>query len=302
MDPIDAFLFAVPVVVWLCWPFLVDGSDRIAGRGDWGSGWPPGVVMAAAVGFVGASVVTRGLWAVALASPWFVVTLWLAMRGLMFFWRSFFAFHDRSKPIVTPSETCIHVGMVFVAVGGFWAMVAKNGTEAFGYSYDIVRLTGVHFHFAGMGLPVIAANVVKRLPGRVGWPISGAVLLGIPLVGVGIVASPTIEIVGVALLTLGCVSVAGRQIWLGVRSSDPATLIYLCVSSLGLFVGMTLAVIYAWGEFTHDQRLPIPTMAATHGLANGIGFTLCGLLGWRRFMDSDARTTTGQASARMLCR
>ncbi|MEZ6112568.1 MAG: YndJ family transporter [Pirellulaceae bacterium] len=170
----------------------------------------------------------------------------------------------------------------------------ERDLEAFGYSCDIVRLTGVHFHFAGLGLPVIAANVVKRLPRRIGWTISAAVLLGIPLVGVGIVASPTIEIVGVILLTLGCVSVAGYQIWLAARANEPATLIYLCVSSLALFVGMTLAVIYAWGEFTNHQRLPIPTMAAAHGLANGLGFTLCGLLGWRRVANVDGRPA-GQA-------
>ncbi|MCA9164251.1 MAG: YndJ family transporter [Planctomycetales bacterium] len=302
MDPIDAFLFVVPVVVWLCWPFLVRGSDRVAAKGDSISSSPPVVVLAAAAGLMGASVVPRGPWAVAMASPWFVVTLWLGVRGLAFFWHSVFAPKDDSKPIVTPSEVCIHIGMVFVAVGGFWAVVAKNGTEAFGYSYDIVRLTGVHFHFAGLGLPVIAANVVKRLPRRIGWTISAAVLLGIPLVGVGIVASPTIEIVGVILLTLGCVSVAGYQIWLAARANEPATLIYLCVSSLALFVGMTLAMIYAWGEFTNHQRLPIPTMAATHGLANGLGFTLCGLLGWRRVANVDSRARAGQAPARILCR
>jgi hypothetical protein len=41
---------------------------------------------------------------------------------------------------------------------------------------------------------------------------------------------------------------------------------------------MALAAAYAAGVALETYWLSIPTMARTHGLLNGVGFTLCALL------------------------
>jgi hypothetical protein len=58
------------------------------------------------------------------------------------------------------------------------------------------------------------------------------------------------------------------------------------VGAATLVVTMALALTWALGEAT---GLPHPTltwMAATHGLANAVGFALCSVLAWRGNMES----------------
>jgi hypothetical protein len=44
---------------------------------------------------------------------------------------------------------------------------------------------------------------------------------------------------------------------------------------------MILAGIYEHGFYTGRTWIAIPTMAWSHGILNGVGFSLCGLLAWR---------------------
>jgi hypothetical protein len=54
----------------------------------------------------------------------------------------------------------------------------------------------------------------------------------------------------------------------------------MTLSSVALAAGMALAGAYAVGEFRETLWLGIPVMAWSHGLLNGVGFVLCGLLAW----------------------
>ncbi len=107
-----------------------------------------------------------------------------------------------------------------------------------------------------------------------------AIILGVPLVGVGISLSPHVEIAAALVLAVGCVIVAARQIQAAIAVKSPTTLTLLGVSSLALLSAMALAGVYAVGEFTGHAWLDIPTMIRTHGAANAFGFALCGLVGW----------------------
>jgi hypothetical protein len=107
-----------------------------------------------------------------------------------------------------------------------------------------------------------------------------AILLGVPLVGVGISLSPHVEVAAAILLPAGCVVLAVRQIQAAIGLRNATALALLCVSSLALLSAMGLAGIYAVGEFTGQAWIDIPTMIRTHGAANAFGFATCGLIGW----------------------
>jgi heme A synthase len=51
---------------------------------------------------------------------------------------------------------------------------------------------------------------------------------------------------------------------------------------------MVLALSWALGEATGLPHLPIGWMAATHGVANALGFALCAVLAWRRLATEAA--------------
>jgi hypothetical protein len=107
-----------------------------------------------------------------------------------------------------------------------------------------------------------------------------AIILGVPLVGVGISLSPHVEVAAAMLLAIGCTILAIRQIQAALATREPTCITLLCVSSLSLLTAMGLAAVYALGEFMGHAWLSIPTMIRSHGAANAFGFATCGLAGW----------------------
>lgn len=63
------------------------------------------------------------------------------------------------------------------------------------------------------------------------------------------------------------------------------------MSSLAVAGAMVLALQWALGFVYGLPALSIPTMVATHGLANAFGFALLGVLGWRRALRMDPPLT-----------
>jgi len=52
------------------------------------------------------------------------------------------------------------------------------------------------------------------------------------------------------------------------------------ISAVSLICGMALAITYALGAYFQTKWIDIPTMIPLHGIANSVGFSLCGLLAW----------------------
>jgi hypothetical protein len=55
---------------------------------------------------------------------------------------------------------------------------------------------------------------------------------------------------------------------------------------------MLLALLYATGEFLERRAVDIRFMAWSHGLLNGVGFSLAGLIGWT-LLRASAPATAG---------
>ncbi len=214
----------------------------------------------------------QGWLAAFLAIPWFIVTLLIAAVGALDAWR---------RGWRLDGSTAFTAAYLFIPVGGGWGLISRAGLNPQDFSDAIVLLTAVHFHYAGFVLPIVAGLVVRSLrPRKSDQFMLVAIILGVPLIGVGISLSPRVEVGAAILLALGCTILAIRQIQAAITSRDPTCITLLCVSSLSLLAAMGLAAVYAVGEFTGHAWLSIPTMIRTHGAANAFGFATCGLAGW----------------------
>ena len=221
-----------------------------------------------------------GTWAGLLAIPWMLFTYILAGIGLVHFFR-----HVRSLN----EQLCYSAALVYVAVGGTWAMVSRSGMQVMDFEPTIVLLTAVHFHYAGFALPLLSGLAIRTMTRHhLARLMILLIIVGIPLVGVGIAGDPLVEIIAVGILTTGCVGLALVQMGIALRCSLEPARGLLLVSSLSLLLGMLLAVIYGIGEYRGEQLLGIPLMIPLHGIANSAGFSLAGLYGWRVLRRSAA--------------
>lgn len=262
-------LVLLPPAIWLIDARVVSSAERrILRLASW-------LQLPAATALAISFAFPQGGLAAALAVPWLLVTLLLALTGACRLWHTTWRLNG---------ELAITAALLMIAVGGGWAFVSRAGLRPQNFSLAIVLLTAVHFHYAGFVLPLLAGLTVKELTGEP-LPVSidrvllVLILAGVPLVGVGISLSPQIEVVAALMLAAGCALFAWRQTIVALRSHHATRVTLLAISSFALVSAMIPAAIYAYGEFTTMPWLDIPTMIRTHGAFNAFGFATCGIAG-----------------------
>jgi hypothetical protein len=109
------------------------------------------------------------------------------------------------------------------------------------------------------------------------------VLAGTAVVLVGYFTTEFVELAGALVLTAGMWAV-GWLTWRYARGpgTDRLTAALLFGSAAILVASMVLAVSWALGEATGLPHPSLAWMAATHGVANALGFAVCAMVGWRR--------------------
>lgn len=259
---------------------------------------------AGALAAVVSLLVDQGTVAGVLACGWLAVCLCATAAGVVVArqtWRRAPARHMLG-------ELTVSAGLGYLSVGGAWLVISRLGLRPFDLSTDIVRLTAVHFHYAGFALPVLAAAglaAVDWLASRVSL-VTGCVaaVVGPPIVATGFVLDSGVAQVGGALaMTVAAWAVAFGTFLLATSTSaltrpviaaeNPslppprgreagrrAGRALLVVSSLSPVVPMLLAVQWALAQHVAMPALSVDAMASTHGLLNGIGFVVAGLAGW----------------------
>jgi hypothetical protein len=223
-----------------------------------------------------------GRLAVAAALPWGGVTALLAAVGVL---RIRQAGLKRSL-----DGLCRDAALIFAAVGGAWTLADRGGFRPLDFDPAIVALTAVHFHYAGLLLPLFAGLVQREL-----WFLRFAaraavgVILGVPAVAVGITVAQlgwggSLEAAAGAALALAGMAVAILQVRIALEAKRPAAArTLLGIAGASLFLAMVLAGAYALRRSgLAFPWLGIPQMRMLHGTANALGFGLCGVLGWRR--------------------
>ncbi|HEY8814764.1 MAG TPA: YndJ family protein [Candidatus Dormibacteraeota bacterium] len=219
---------------------------------------------------------TSGTLAAVLTLPWGVVAIGSSVAALA---------RLRRRGIAVPAELCIDAGLLYFTVGFFWLFLDRSGLST-AFSSDLLLLTAVHFHFAGLAAGVASGSAGRYLAQhRLGsarafrW-VALAVVIGPGLVGLGIAFSRPLETAASIGLAVGLVGLA----LITLRHIAPTTLgvarALLTLSSLSSIVAMTLATIYAVGRESGQPWIGTGTMVATHGVLNGIGFALLGLAAW----------------------
>lgn len=262
-------------------PLLIEIADdrkRVSAARQW-LGWASRGQMPAALVLAGSFALKPGGWATAASAGWVAVLLSMATSGAVQLWKG-----GRLRA----PEACREAGLVFAAVGAAWLVADREGLRPLGFSEDIVLLTAVHFHYAGLILPVLAARALGAVAdGWITTTMAFAVIAGVPAVAVGITATQLgwnggIEMVAALLMSVAGAAVAIVHIRLGLGLRRPVAVRCLwVVAGCSLFAGMLLSALYGVrGYFAPWPWLDIPWMRALHGTVNAIGFAGCGTLAW----------------------
>jgi hypothetical protein len=225
---------------------------------------------------------TPGLSAALLAVPWLAFTMLMALLGLLNLRRA------RSF-----GEFAVSMALIFIAIGGSWAFLARAGLRPLDFDERIVLLTGDHFHYAGFALPILTGLAALRLRDLASKLAVAGVIVAVPLVAVGITVtqmtqSHDIELAASWLMSAVCLLVAVLQFRLARRAESLAERLLFGLSGISLFGGLGLAALYALGAHLGRTWLTIPEMIPLHGTLNALGFSLLGLLAWvlRRLRES----------------
>lgn len=210
------------------------------------------------------------------ALPWVAFLGAWAAVGAARLWR-----HRGRDPV----ELTRDAALVFAAVGAAWLFADRLGLRPLGFSPAIVMLTAVHFHFAGIVLPLVTARALAHV--RAPW-LGWWVVAGVPLVAVGITVAQLgggglVEAVAAWAMSLGGLAVAAVHWQLarhpGTRGSPR---VWWRVAAASLAFGMLLAALYgSRGFLAVPAWLDVPWMRAVHGSLNAVGFGFCAVLGWR---------------------
>jgi len=279
----DWFVLGTIELLFLLAPLVIVplGLEFLRRHGDSGSSalyraarllQPPGAALAVASFFL-----LEGRTAAGLACAWLLVCILVGLSGAICVLRG--AFHSLVA-------ACFAAGPIYLVVGGAWLVLSRLGASPAGFAEPIVLLTAVHFHYTGFALPLIAGATGRalnfpppRVPRLVRLVVLG-ILVGPVLLAAGFVFSPVLKVCAAVLLAAATIGLSGLLVLAlpRVRPRPAQALLVGAAGSLG--AAMALAGVYAVGEFVQRYWLLIPQMARFHGVANGLGFTLCGLLAW----------------------
>ena len=239
----------------------------------------------AALALMASVALPAGVAAVLLAVPWLVTTGLVALHGLWRLWRGSHA----------TSEVCLDAGLLYLAVGGTWTVIARAGLQPLGFPDLIVLLTAVHFHYAGFALLVLAGLVARALGGPTARAACLGVMAGVPLVAIGITDAQLapgilpprlLELAASSIMAASSILVGLLQLRLAARAGMAALARALMTTSgLSLLAPMALAGLYALGSFEGAARIDIEAMLRYHGAVNALGFALPGVLSWHLIPD-----------------
>lgn len=206
------------------------------------------------------------------ALPWLFVASALALDGLDRLIRTRFS----SLP-----DFCFAFGEGYALVGALWLLASRMGLQPVGFSEPIVLLTAVHFHYAGLMAAILAGLVASSIPTPLLLRIAlSCAVVGPGLLGLAFLAGPKLKLAAVGLMVIGECAIAFATLRVGLAEAGKFGGRLLLVGCVCVILGMTLAGVWAVGEYALHSFVNLEQMARYHGVLNSVGFGLCSLVGW----------------------
>jgi len=288
------FLFAPLVIV----PLGIElGRVRGAVASDV-SRFPPNLVnLAQILQPLGAALAIAAMWlppgkpSALAALAWLVVCGLMATAGLIelgdilrFRKKLAAGSWDEAMTATRIADIAAAIAKLDLAVGGAWLVASRLGMRPLGIQEPIGLLTAVHFHYAGFATAMIASTTLRYAESRKQQYWLPKVVMAVALlpfaVAAGFVFSPVLKMAA-GLAFSASVAVLAVYIWnYAARTAEDAARRFLRGAAGAVFIAMGLSAAYVIADFVNSDMLPIPRMASTHGVLNGLGFCLWGLLGW----------------------
>ncbi|WP_147804949.1 YndJ family transporter [Alkalicoccus halolimnae] len=212
--------------------------------------------------------------------------------------------------IFPAEETIINIGLLFAGVGGMWLLLSEAGIHRL-LPYDEVTmsLTAVHYHYSAVVVPILTGAFgrllvsVNTFPGKPYQVLAAGTAFGSPLIALGVIQGPPMEVVYVAVY-------ASLLYWLSAwwlfTMPKMTWRVRACIvtSSLSLMISMGVTTLYVIGIALDTTIISAGMMFYWHGGVNAVGFSLFGVLGWyllgslpkRAGTDKGAEALSGRAA------
>jgi hypothetical protein len=176
-----------------------------------------------------------------------------------------------------PTEAAVLTALVSPAVAASALVAERAGYPLFGFE------PGLESSVRSRVTAGPPAGTSRLTPGRAADAAALTVPAGTLLVLLGYFTTEAVELAGALVLTAGMWTV-GWLTWRYARTAAPdrLTAALLGCSAVVLVASMALAVSWALGEATGLPHPSLTWMAATHGVANALGFAVCAMVGRRR--------------------
>lgn len=240
--------------------------------------WSRWILFTAALFLIPAYGLDQGPLAACCTLPWLMVCGGMAVERLLHW------------PITRDTAFLFMCG--FLTIGSGWLLIARLGMRPLGFEDVIVHATAVHFHYAGFVLPALLLRLGQADRSMLTRLALAGVLGGVPLVAAGITLTVWrhrwLESTATLLLAWACLLTAWRQARFSASVTAVLPKAMMLASSAALATAMTLASLYAVGQWFGTPWLDIPFMLRVHGCLQAFGFALPALLAWR-LIDVPAR-------------
>lgn len=213
-------------------------------------------------------VVSSNASQIALAAVYALFAIFVALQGVRRFLRRGFAHWE---------EISIDAGMIYLSIGGLWYFAYIAGVDT-GFGPLMTWLTAIHFHYSAFLLPV-SVGLFGRLHHSPAYRwIVFIVLVGPPLVALGIAFWPLLEFVSTLLYALAIWVLIILSLRTRFASLAQAALIRVSYGALG--VAIFFSLLYAIDRAFGGWSASIAWMLSSHGALNCLFFGLFGVLGW----------------------
>lgn len=232
-----------------------------------------------ALALAGSFILSPGFESGLLSIPWSLVTFLLAAIGFTLLVKSSGNLADLSTAI----------GFMYISVGGIWLAAHQMGFGLLGFSGQIMLLTVNHFHYAGFVALILFGLLHSRQSKK---SLSSIVILlggAAPLlIALGMTYSSMLEWVSVIVFAASLLLYSSLVFAYVIPKATRWTKVLHIVSSGAIWVTMTLAVLYGFGEWMGRPTIPISMMIFFHGWGNALLFSFVGILAWHATLMDQA--------------